>query len=176
MKTRTLLLTAACIAATCPPFLVSSADNPAQPQAQPAQRPLAQLNDPAPSKAGEPASEAVSPRPDTEAQARARQALRDEAVTPASAAEGFNRTQATGPSKDSEVQAKAREAVRTTGGKKPVARKQSPNPLLEGMTPPQSPFTAEQQAALAALLEPYLANQLSTADYHQKRADIIAGR
>ncbi len=194
MRTRAILLTAACAAATCLPFIVSSADNPAQAKARAALRQgIAMLN--APSKPAVPDSSAtvVGPREDTEGQARARQAVRKEPMLLAATAEGYSRDQAVGglaaaPREDTEAQAKARNAVRAGSPApivavakaepapwKPMARKKSSNPLLEGMTPPESPFSEKQQAALAAILAPYLADQISAEEYHQKRSAIIAG-
>jgi hypothetical protein len=144
---------------------------------------------------------AAGPRPDTEAQAKARAALREEGAMLAVTEEGYTQAQvapemAAAAQADTESQAKARAVVRAeavatatpvvaaagepqpetkASPAKPPVRQQAPNPLTDGMTPPESPFSPEQQAALARLLEPYLADQMSTEDYHQQRAAIVKG-
>jgi hypothetical protein len=241
MKTRTVLLSVACVTVTCLPFLVSSADNPAQAKAREALRaseapaapkpaapepaPVAQpaaaaAAKPAPAKPAPVAATPVTngskpgyvagpPAPDNEAQARARAAVRADMVAAQDRAAGYTLAPAqtelaaaTRP--DNEAQAKARAVVRDespmltstgeTASPAQVAPTQAtpdkastptalpttttsarPNPLTAGMTPPESPFSPEQQAQLARLLSPYMADQMSTEEYHQKRAAIVAG-
>jgi hypothetical protein len=114
----------------------------------------------------------VTPQADTEMQAKAREAVRAE--TPVVAA--VTAPEETAPPPQEVAAAKpAEKPAEKPAAKKVVARQAAPNPLTEGMTPPESPFTPEQQAALAELLGPYLGDQISTEEYHQKRAAIIAG-
>lgn len=97
------------------------------------------------------------PQPDSEAQAKARAALRDEAeLATTTAAVAVEPMQETAP--------------------EPTKVSRDDNPLTSGMAPPSLPTDQAQQQQLSALLDQYRADQISASEYHGQRASILAGK
>ncbi len=123
----------------------------------------------------------AGPRMDNEAQAKARAALRqaEETAEPQPAAPSTTPSVAQ-PTPKPEVSAPKAEVsapkpvAAIPAPVKPAPRK--PNPLTAGMQAPALPTTPEQQLALDSLLQQYVADQISAAEYHTRRAEIMAGK
>jgi len=92
-----------------------------------------------------------------------------------------------GPQPDNEAQAEARAALRQDDGfySSPMATgtmpaktgaTSQPRSWTAGMEAPKLPLTAAQQQQLDQLLQQYRANQISSSEYHTKRAEIIANK
>jgi hypothetical protein len=116
---------------------------------------------------------AAAPGMDTEVHAKAREAVRSEApiATPAATVAEVE-TPSAAPAQPSTQPTPATVAQPAT--RRGLMRAAAPD-FTAGMVSPESPFTPEQQAALAALLPPYQTDQMSSAEYHRKRAAIIHG-
>jgi hypothetical protein len=116
-------------------------------------------------------STVAGPQPDNEAQAKARALLREPEPepTPAQVASPGPEPRAT-PAATQVAAAPAATAQKSKQAARPA------NPLTAGMAPPALPTTADQQAQLDQLLSAYQADQISAAEYHQRRSEILAGR
>jgi hypothetical protein len=115
----------------------------------------------------------AGPQPDSEAQAKARAALRQEEPAVQAPPATASMPSSVAPTTQPEVSA-AKPIVTAPAALKPVSRK--PNPLTAGMQPPALPTTPAQQQALDGLLQQYVTDQISAAEYHKRRAGILAGK
>lgn len=129
---------------------------------------------PAASTAANATSESMAtvagPQPDTEAQAKARAILRSEepAITPTPQPSTAG-TVAAPPAK--------MPAATTPPAKMPAVQPEPMKPApTAGMQPPALPISDAQQKQLQALLQQYRADQISAAEYHSRRAEILAGK
>ncbi len=116
----------------------------------------------------------VGPQPDTEVQAEARRVLRSEepGITATLPAAAMVEPQEAAPQTTPTVAA-------TQPAPKPVppaATTAQQDSRLTGLQPPALPISAAQQQQLDQLLQQYRANQISPAQYHSQRAEILAGK
>jgi len=116
----------------------------------------------------------VGPQPDTEVQAEARKVLR-------SAEPGIGAT--TLPVATVAPQEAAPQTTPTVAATQPAPKPVPPaattakkDSRLTGLQPPALPISAAQQQQLDQLLQQYRANQVSPAQYHSQRAEILAGK
>jgi hypothetical protein len=115
--------------------------------------------------------------PDTEAQAKAREALR-KALQDTDA--GLYKPVVTSPAASPEAIEKAREALRQKIQESPApadaaaAKPAKALPALKPLEGPASPLPATKQAALAELLKRYMADQITPREYQTERAKILS--
>lgn len=110
------------------------------------------------------------PQPDNEAQAKARAALYADEPT-LGVAEPEPQP---APAQSVPEVAEVTEQATPQPMLRPSPISPSANPLTHGMEAPALPTNASQQAQLDALLQQYRADAISAAEYHTRRAEILA--
>lgn len=120
----------------------------------------------------------VGPQPDTEVQAEARAALRSEEPAIGAATQPIATVTSHEPEPVTEApivavaQPEPKAAAQTSTTRSSAKR----DPRLVGLEPPPLPISAAQQQQLDQLLQQYRGNEITPAEYHSRRAEILAGK